>query len=85
MSVTMIRRGCMETVGYPLLGPSLIFILTVCSFNFANNLQTLLALVLTVLCIVSEISKHFTYSFQIYLFKCEISTASHQHIYSPLE
>ena len=34
----------------------LIFILTVCSFNFANNLQTLLALVLTVLYIVSEIS-----------------------------
>ena len=28
----------------------LIFILTVCSFNFANNLQTLLALVLTVYC-----------------------------------
>ena len=50
MSVMMILRACTETVGYPLLGPSLIFILTVCSFNFANNLQTLLALVLTVYC-----------------------------------
>ena len=38
----------------------LIFILTVCSFNFANNLQTLLALILTVY-IVSEISKHYMY------------------------
>ena len=39
-----------ETLGYPLLGPSLIFILTVCSFNFANNLETLLALLLPLYC-----------------------------------
>ena len=47
---------CSRTISLLLL----IFILTVCSFNFANNLQTLLALILTVY-IVSEISKHYMY------------------------
>ena len=49
-SFTAYDEEAIETLGYPLLGPSLIFILTVCSFNFANNLETLLALLLPLYC-----------------------------------